>query len=353
MLVFKLLPEMQVSDPSVSREKSNKQSKTRVSVNPTYFCDKLHNNLKPWNFTGRYNTDDFVIGLFSGENIFYSRANTCRDTWLHEFKHWYIYGATTEPLVPITGLEKYGVKPYHVRHSDVQLIQLYGLREMYVNHPDKKWYGIWGDDTMLHPEYMLNLISKYNHEEALWISPGVWPSKLKPWINVDKYPKFPKAQKDKNHYMWSSGAFGWFFTNSVMKDYAEHIEEFVAENRVSEICFCPDKITGLLLSLLGHEITQLPRKEQDSMLAGDVDSYESTPRRVEEYVLYHYLFPSKMVAADERIKHEKLDRIVNCGGRKASQVSSGRNAVIFVLYCIVNCLLELARHSCSLCQCFW
>ncbi len=68
------------------------------------------------------------------------------------------------------------------------------------------------------------------------------------------------------------------------------------------------------------------------MLAADVDSYDSTPRRVEEYVLYHYLYPSKMVAADERIKHEKLDRIINCGGRKASQVCSMHNAVIFVLY---------------------
>jgi hypothetical protein len=52
-----------------------------LSIPPTYWCDKLHNNLKPWVRPG-ITTDDVVVGIYTGESLFYSRASTTRDTWV-------------------------------------------------------------------------------------------------------------------------------------------------------------------------------------------------------------------------------------------------------------------------------
>jgi hypothetical protein len=75
-----------------------------------------------------------------------------------------------------------------------------------------------------------------------------------------------------------------------------------------EVCYCPDKITGLLLTLLGHSITTFDPKHQSSMLAYAADSghMSELALSVPEFMLYHYITPRKLLAADQRVHHEKV-----------------------------------------------
>ncbi len=49
----------------------------------------------------------------------------------------------------------------------MQFVQLYGLKEMYLKHPDKSWYYIVGCDTYLHPDYVRNMLESFDASEAL------------------------------------------------------------------------------------------------------------------------------------------------------------------------------------------
>jgi len=66
--------------------------------------------------------------------------------------------------------------------------------------------------------------------------------------------------KEKKQFEWYTGAIGWFLSNSVMKAYAENVDKFMTENNIRKICYCPDKITGMILSLLGYHITIFPKE---------------------------------------------------------------------------------------------
>ena len=67
-------------------------TKSPWQIPPTYWCNKLQNNLKPW-VKPKLSTDDLVVGVFTGESLFYGRASSTRDTWLMWFKHHYIFSA--------------------------------------------------------------------------------------------------------------------------------------------------------------------------------------------------------------------------------------------------------------------
>ncbi len=96
-------------------------------IAPTYWCDKLQNNIKPW-VKPKLTTDDVAIGIFTGvcisaslvsplcacsvlallalgESLFYGRASATRDTWLLQFRHHYIFSAKSEPRIPVIGLQ--------------------------------------------------------------------------------------------------------------------------------------------------------------------------------------------------------------------------------------------------------
>jgi hypothetical protein len=86
------------------------QGMWKQDVLPTYFCDKLHYNLMPW-VKPKLAPEDVVMGIFTGETLFYGRASAVRDTWLLHFPHHYIFSAQAEERIPVIGLAtKYGKK---------------------------------------------------------------------------------------------------------------------------------------------------------------------------------------------------------------------------------------------------
>merc|ERR1712048_352511 len=74
-------------------------------------------------------------------------------------------------------------------------------------------------------------------------------------IDTAAYPRWKG-----DGYTWSSGAWGWYLSNPVAKAYSEALDDFMGEHDTLKICYCPDKVTGLFLSLLGFDITLIPGK---------------------------------------------------------------------------------------------
>lgn len=118
-------------------------------VSSQWYCDKFHVDLSPFvEPSGELDVADIIIGVFSGEQLFHTRALTSAATWMTRFPNAYLYSAKPSQTVPVVGLgERYHLQPDFVTMSDVQPLQIAAVRDMYLRHPDAKWFYIVGDDT--------------------------------------------------------------------------------------------------------------------------------------------------------------------------------------------------------------
>jgi len=282
-----------------------------ASNDPQWFCNKVQNNLEPW-IEPKLTPDDFCIGIYTGERIFYSRSSIVVDTWLQPFKHHYLYAALGEPTIPVQDLQEHNLKPEYKDSFTTAYVQLWGLKDMYYKNPNAKWYYIVGCDTFLNVDYMMRVLEDFDPSKDWWITQGNARRKFDKSVNISGWPRYWGGQS--RQFQWWTGAVGWFLSNSVMKAYAENIDKFMAENDIRKICYCPDINTGQVLSLLGFKITRFPSKWSKSFSANAVDGLgQDMWSGTNEYVQYHYLSPYKMAMAEHRISHEKLDRIINTG----------------------------------------
>ena len=121
-----------------------------------WFCDKFATNLNAYVEPQRLDTRDIVVGAFTGEQLFYTRAVASAATWMSHFAHAHIYAASASQTIPVIGL---AAKYPHLRTDvvtslDVQPIQMLALRDMYLRHPHAKWYYIVGDDLFAIADHM-------------------------------------------------------------------------------------------------------------------------------------------------------------------------------------------------------
>jgi hypothetical protein len=172
-----------------------------LTINPTYWCNKLTNNLEPWT-RPTITTDDVVVGIYTGESLFYSRAVTTRDTWLLNFKHHYIFSAKSEPRIPVIGLldlPKYKSLVHDEESENAQWAQLIGLKEMYERSPNQKWYYIVGCDNFIDADNVLRRLEKFDASKPYVLAQYANPSESLPEIiDISKYPKyqqFPESMK--------------------------------------------------------------------------------------------------------------------------------------------------------------
>ena len=185
---------------------------TKLAITPTYWCDKLFNNVQPW-VRPKITTDDVVVGIYTGESLFYSRAVTTRDTWLLNFKHHYIFSAKSEPRLPVIGLmdlPKYKRLVRNIESQNAQWAQLIGLKEMYERKPNEKWYYIVGCDNFVNADNILRRLDKFDHTKDLILAQFANPSEsLKDFIDINKYPKyaqnFPPEMVKNRKFEWTSG----------------------------------------------------------------------------------------------------------------------------------------------------
>jgi hypothetical protein len=180
---------------------------------PHWWCDKLKSSLSPWEKPKKYTVDDWAVSIFVGERLFYGQVLAQRDTWLSRVPATVIYGPTSDPRIPVVGLEKYGLKPDYVDTMVTQLVNLYSMREIYYAHPNKKWYFTYGCDNYLNVDYMNLLLDQYDHTQDLWIAQYGVTERMPGFVNFNKHPK----ATNKNTYQWALGSSSWIMSNSVMK----------------------------------------------------------------------------------------------------------------------------------------
>lgn len=233
------------------------------------------------------------------------------DTWLP--RHSIVYTAHAVPSVPTVGVVE--ERPTYKDHLAAHLVQLRGLADLYYRFPDRSWYYIVGDDTYLNMDYALQMLDGYDATLPLWITKSRYPP-TPIHIPFDE-STFPNRTLGSN-FTWSSGSWGWFLSNPVAKAFAEAWPTFERTHE-AEHCFCPDLVTGELLTLLGFDITPMPDPRYS--LSYDAVAVDATDHsRQSERAHYHYLTPRKLLAAHWRALHEKLDRI-HAAGDKATLLS--------------------------------
>ena len=304
-----------------------------MAGSPTWFCDKHPPNVKPWVVPRRYAPRDLHVGIFSGEQIVYSRAVTARDTWLSEGVSSDLYTSTVDRNAPTVGFEDWGLRPdWKVGGKDTLSLQLLAMMHAYEAHPEKQWYGTFGCDTHINVDHALLMLEAHDSTEKLWITlggmqgtgprrgqqpswkPGNWTG---PWTGRKsgsiRTADWPERLEDG--YLWTSGATGWFVSNPAMKAFAAAVPKFLAQHSsmISELCYCPDRITSVIFALLGQRPTTLSKHWLRASAPSAPDSSHADTRHAEEWLLSHYLTPRRMVAQHERSTHEKLDRMVNAG----------------------------------------
>ena len=187
---------------------------------------------------------------------------------------------------------------------------------MYRRFPDKEWYFVAGCDTYLNLDNVLRMLEEFDSSEDHWIAKSRYPDEPMPagvGLKLENWPDYKSRPSAKDAsipgYTWTSGAWSWFLSNSVAKRYADNLDRFLAEVDSLKICYCPDKVTGLFLNLLGYDITPIPGKWNKGYQHCAPDTKASPVVDMYDYSLAHYMTPRKMMALHERALHEKADRL--------------------------------------------
>lgn len=326
-----------------------------VEIIPRWYCDKVKQSLAPLENNPGLTNDDIVIGVFTGERLFYSRALAFISTVGRWWDNVILYAATEDVFLPVTGMaDKYGLKPDYVDHSTtVQLLNLYLLKEMYEKHPDKKWYNTVGCDTFIHPDVVMRMLSQYDPEEEwlLHTSAQEYTEDHFKSFHFDA-ASFPDSIVGKdNSFKWQSGAVGFWMSQATMKKLIANFDkladaiELEKNTRNGKLCFCPDVIICLWMSLLGIPVTPFLPGYEASASAIDGSEKEFVGRS--NRWLFHYMSPRKFLALDHMFTHEKMDKLIN-GGDVEKVLSFARTFIdqhFDVLRRTQSLLKEVTKHG--------
>ena len=306
------------------------------ALSPKWYCDKIGNPMTPYHVPfGRYNEDSLAIGLYSGESLLYSRAAICEDTWLSSIKFRMTFTAADERTV--FGIDKNTLSVTTLaakdplikvenEHTNAQRLQLLGLKELFIKGKSAEWFIIVGDDTYINTDFLLNGLEQYDSKEPLWLARTSYRERLNhsdAWNWIQKVTTTEKLsaafpdwnQRYENMFEWTSGGTAWILSKPAARLYAENVSYFMKffGSKLDLICYCPDLLTGLLLSLLGLKISVFSHMEMHPYA---VDSKEVNFASVPEVTLYHYVQPARMISLDERVQHSKLDRLITLRNAK-------------------------------------
>lgn len=216
-----------------------------------------------------------------------------------------------------------GLRPAH-EHTNAQLLQLHGLRHLVASHPDAKWFFVAGDDTYLHPDFTLQMLDAYDPAEPLWLAnypvrdrlgvtaAGRWVLKATTQEKLEEWYPMWRSRHSTGAFEWASGATSWWLSRPAAQRYVDALDGFLQRVAVGKICYCPDVLSGLILSLMGLRVTSIPAFHR-KMHAYAVDSKDVDHSDHGEVVLYHYVQPGRMPGIDQCAHHNKLDRMVNAG----------------------------------------
>jgi hypothetical protein len=286
-----------------------------------WFCDKIATTLDPWiEPSGALDVADIIVGVYSGESLFYSRASATSATWRTEIPNTYIYASHSSPTVPVVGIGvRYGLRPDFETLSDVQPLQIVAVRDMYLRHPKAKWYYIIGDDVYIVANALVRMLEGYDASKEIWLTqyPGERP--VPPGFDVSSWPDRTPLVDARGVFSWQAGGSGWFISTPLARKWAEHAERFVRAPGIDQNCNCPDVYSGLLLTLLGATPERLPGEWAVRMSGGSEQDEHSALQYTPDPVMWHYQHPRRMLGAHQWAVHRKIDRMVNLIADHASR----------------------------------
>ena len=301
--------------------------------NSQFTCNKqIATDLRPWTKKHKTKPGDLSISIYSGDNIIFSRALACRDTWMIRFPQTsFLMSVNGDPLIPVVAMKNFYPKWFKdIQHSPVENLQLLGYREQLKRHPHARWFYTIGDDTYVHADYMMHFLDQFSHgdetilestKKPRWITFCKTPVTVPELFNLSRYEKtwIPEF-KQKKQFVWCSGAVGWFLSRPAVQMFTDEVEEFIgklyeypsATNWQNH--HAPDVTSGFLLTLLGiqPEIVPAGTKWRHMFKTEGIDS-DNEQMAYSERPHYHYLPPMSMLSLDQRVVHEKVDRIINSG----------------------------------------
>jgi hypothetical protein len=313
------------------KKKSKKKGESRVK-DSYWTCDKgLEVDLRPWIDAHKTKREDLSISVYSGDNIIFSRALASRDTWMQKFRNTsFIVSLHGNPVVPVIPMKTLYPHWFKDGTDPVENLQLFAYKEQLKRHPNAKWFYTIGDDTYIHPDYILTFldeiipsnmtVSEYT-KTPRWMTFCRTAYDMPPGFNISRYNKtWLPEYRAKNQFSWCSGAVGWFLSRPAVQMFTDELELFL-ENLYADSTpstwrnhHACDVTSGLLLTLLGIRPEMIPRNTKWPGLfrsEGIDNEYAQLSRTERPH--YHYLYPTSMLAVDHRVTHEKIDRIINSG----------------------------------------
>ena len=294
-------------------------------LRPTWYCDKLPWNLKPW-VQPALAPEQVVIHIASGANIMHTRAVAARDTWLTQFPKHIIVGDVADASIPMLGMSDHYLVTGKGKNPDgskrdrdpTMAFHMEGFALAYRKWPNQSWYGTAGDDQYLNADYVLRLLQDVTKEHddpniPLYVTTARYPRAINGNVSWSHWPA-GAALQEKGTFTWASGAVIYFLNNKAMALFNEHVE-YLVKNTVPEtnLCGnCPDVYTGLLMSLLGVKHVLFPTQWNGAFSPLALDHHKLQVGHT-EHLANHYVSPRKMLAMHERATHEKIDRMINAG----------------------------------------
>ena len=125
--------------------------------------------------TLKYKREDLVCGIITTAKYHKNRAKSVNETWGKRCGVLLFFDATPTrdlPLVHLPGIYK-SIHNSHVLGSEEGSIineKVFRMFEhVWKTHPDKKWFIKADDDTYLHLDNILDMLSEYNHTDPHYI----------------------------------------------------------------------------------------------------------------------------------------------------------------------------------------
>lgn len=179
----------------------------------------------------RYTLDDMAFGVWTGGNVFFDRAVNLAKTWFQFVPQMDLY----TDFIPKKGYKKIYEASKHLNlfihvtptfdeyikftsnnniWNVVQNRHLFTIYDIYRRYPNKKWYVICDDDTVIQPNlipYFLDLFN-YSHQRPKLIGHSL--------LHLNVLIKYTHDGKITH---FAQGGAGMIFSHSLMEDISSEI----------------------------------------------------------------------------------------------------------------------------------
>ena len=179
----------------------------------------------------KYNLNDIAFGVWTGGNVFFSRAVNLAKTWFQFVPQIDLY----TDFIPKNGFTKIYKASNHLNlyihvtptydefmkytslnkiWGTVQNRHLFTIYNIYKRYPNKKWYVICDDDTVIQPNLIPYFLDLYNYTHQIPVLIGHRQYHLN---YLNKFTHNGKAAA------FAQGGAGMIFSHSLMKDISNDI----------------------------------------------------------------------------------------------------------------------------------